>query len=87
VRQPGIKIMFLLGKPDGMSAKESHQNWIETHSPTVVGRSDDTAMQRYIQSLSSRLRWPSAPLKRAGEIARKTDAAHRRGVAQHDILD
>jgi hypothetical protein len=24
VRQPGIKIMFLLVKPDGMSAKESH---------------------------------------------------------------
>jgi hypothetical protein len=44
-------------------------------------------MQRYIQSPSSRLRWPSAPLKRAGEIARKTDAAQRRGVAQHDILD
>jgi hypothetical protein len=75
VRQPGIKIMFLLVKPDGMSAKESHQYWIEAHSPLVVRRSDDMAMQRYIQSPSFRLRWPSAPPKRAGEVARKTGAA------------
>jgi uncharacterized protein (TIGR02118 family) len=50
VPQPGIKIMFLLVKPDGMSAKDFHKYWIETHSPLVVSRSDDMAMRRYIQS-------------------------------------
>jgi uncharacterized protein (TIGR02118 family) len=50
VRQPCIKIMFLLVKPDGMSAKEFHRYWIETHSPLVIRRSDDMAMRRYVQS-------------------------------------
>jgi uncharacterized protein (TIGR02118 family) len=78
VRQPGIKIMFLLVKPDGMSAKEFHQYWMENHSPLVVRRSDDMAMRRYIQShlipspmavgAAEARGWPANPFQGVAEV-------------------
>jgi uncharacterized protein (TIGR02118 family) len=75
---PGIKIMFLLVKPDGMSAKEFHQYWMESHSPLVVRRSNDMAMRRYIQShlISSPMAvgaaeargWPANPFQGVAEV-------------------
>ena len=75
---PGIKIMFLLIKPDGMSAKEFHRYWMETHSPLVVRRSDDMAMRRYIQShlIPSQIAvgaaeargWPTNPFQGVAEV-------------------
>ena len=77
-RQPGIKIMFLLVKPDGMSAKEFHQYWLEIHSPLVVRRSDDMAMRRYVQShlvpspmavgAAEARRWPANPFQGIAEV-------------------
>jgi uncharacterized protein (TIGR02118 family) len=77
-RLPGIKIMFLLVKPDGMSAKEFHQYWLETHSPLVVRRSDDMAMRRYVQShlvpspmavgAAEARGWPANPFQGAAEV-------------------
>lgn len=49
-RLPGIKIMFLLVKPEGMSATDFHNYWVQVHAPLVVGRSDHMAMRRYVQS-------------------------------------
>jgi uncharacterized protein (TIGR02118 family) len=78
VRQLGIKIMFLLVKPDGMSAKEFHRYWMETHSPLVVRRSDDMAMRRYIQShlipspmavgAAEARGWPANPFQGVAEV-------------------
>jgi uncharacterized protein (TIGR02118 family) len=77
-RQLGIKIMFLLVKPDGMSAREFHQYWLETHSPLVVRRSDDMAMRRYVQShlvpspmavgAAEARGWPANPFQGAAEV-------------------
>jgi uncharacterized protein (TIGR02118 family) len=77
-RQPGIKIMFLLVKPDGMSAREFHQYWLETHSPLVVSRSDDMAMRRYVQShlvrspmavgAAEARGWPANPFQGVAEV-------------------
>jgi uncharacterized protein (TIGR02118 family) len=78
VRQLGIKIMFLLVKPDGMSANEFHRYWMETHSPLVVRRSDDMAMRRYIQShlipspmavgAAEARGWPANPFQGVAEV-------------------
>jgi uncharacterized protein (TIGR02118 family) len=77
-RLPGIKIMFLLVKPDGMSAKEFHRYWLEIHSPLVVRRSDDMAMRRYIQShlvpspmavgAAQARGWPANPFQGVAEV-------------------
>ena len=76
--RPGIKIMFLLVKPDGMSANEFHQYWLETHSPLVVRRSDDMAMRRYVQShlvpspmavgAAEARGWPANPFQGVAEV-------------------
>ena len=77
-RLPGIKIMFLLVKPDGMSAKDFHRYWLEIHSPLVVRRSDDMAMRRYIQShlvpspmavgAAQARGWPANPFQGVAEV-------------------
>jgi uncharacterized protein (TIGR02118 family) len=77
-RRPGIKIMFLLVKPDGMSVKEFHQYWLEIHSPLVVRRSDEMAMRRYVQShlvpspmavgAAEARGWPANPFQGVAEV-------------------
>lgn len=77
-RLPGIKIMFMLVKPDDMSAKEFHRYWMEIHSPLVVRRSDDMAMRRYIQShlipspmavgAAEARGWPANPFQGVAEV-------------------